>query len=165
VGGLHDCEVPPIERRQRRNPEALGRSHDRGVDRPQRQVAVPPNELADAQPVAGAHGLHRERAAGDVAEKPDFRLRTDAGRQQIRDLGDRQDGDDQRPRMRLEQLTTGVVMAVVGIDVSVERSGVDEERYRPASLARISSIRTEMSSRPLAPAAAAPNFRLGPVRK
>jgi hypothetical protein len=157
--------VPTIERRQRRNPEALGRSHDRGVDRSQGQVAVLPDELADSQPIAGAHRLYREGAAGDIAEKPDFRLRTDASRQQIRDLGDRQDRDDERARMRLEQPTTGVVMAVVGIDVSVERSRVDEERYRPASLAKISSIRTEMSSRPLAPAPAAANFRLGPIRK
>jgi len=165
VSGLHDCEVPTVERRQCRNPEALGRSHDRGVDRSQGQVAVLPDELADSQPVAGAHRLHRERAAGDIAEKPDFRLRTDASRQQIRNLSDRQDGDDQRAWMRLEQPTTRVVMAVVGIDVSVERSRVDEERYRRASLARISSIRTEMSSRPLAPAPAAPSFRLGPIRK
>jgi hypothetical protein len=165
VGGLHDCEVPTIERRHRQNPEALGRSHDRGVDRSQGQIAVLPDELADSQPVAGAHRLYREGAPGDIAEKPDFRVRTDASRQQIRDLGDRQDGDDQRARMRLEEPTTGVVMAVVGIDVSVERSGVNEERYRPASLARISSIRMEMSSWPLAPAAAAPNLRLGPIRK
>ncbi len=47
------------------------------------------------------------------------------------------------------------VVAVVGIDVGVERSRVDEEGYRATSAARISSMRSEMSSRPLRPAPAA----------
>ncbi len=47
------------------------------------------------------------------------------------------------------------VMAVVGIDVGIERSRVDEEGYRVTPAARISSIRSEMSSRPLRPAPAA----------
>jgi hypothetical protein len=118
---LYDCEVPAIERRKRRDPKTLGCSDDGGVDGSKRQVAVLPDELADAQPVAGVYGLEGECAARDIANEPDLSLRADAARKQIRDLRDRQDGDDQRPRMRLEQLTTRVMMSVVGVDVSVER--------------------------------------------
>jgi hypothetical protein len=52
------------------------------------------------------------------------------------------------------------VVAVVAIDVRVERAGVDDQRDEPASLARISSMRSEMSVRPLAPAPAARRRRL-----
>jgi len=37
--------------------------------------------------------------------------------------------DDQRPGMRFQQLQTRCVVAVVGVDVGVERAGVDQERY------------------------------------
>ncbi len=54
-----------------------------------------------------------------------------------------------------QQLERFGMMAVVGIDVGIQRSRVDEESYRVTSAARISSIRLEMSSRPLRPAPAA----------
>jgi hypothetical protein len=121
MAGSYDCEVPAIERRKPRDPKALGCSDDGGVHRSKRQVAVLPDELADAQPVARMYGLDGKRAARDIANEPDLSLLADAARKQVRDLRDRQGGHDQRPRMRLEQLTTRVVMSVVGVDVSVER--------------------------------------------
>jgi len=60
-----------------------------------------------------------------------------------------------------QQFECGAVIAVVGVDVGVERAGVDEEGYGVTSAARISSMRSEMSSRPLRPAAAR-NRRGGP---
>jgi len=51
------------------------------------------------------------------------------------------------------------MVTVVGVDVGIQRSGVDQESYRSTSAARISSIRSEMSSRPLRPAPAAANLR------
>jgi len=53
-----------------------------------------------------------------------------------------------------------MVVSIVGVDVGVERPGInDEGTYRTASAARISSIRSEISDRPLRPAAAAPKVR------
>jgi hypothetical protein len=51
--------------------------------------------------------------------------------------------------MRLEQSQARLVVTVVGIDVGVQRTGVDDDGYRAASARRISSMRSEMSSRPL----------------
>lgn len=55
-------------------------------------------------------------------------------------------------------------MAVVGIDVGIERSRINQKGYGATSAARISSMRSEMSSRPLRPAAAAPRCRWRPPR-
>ena len=57
--------------------------------------------------------------------------------------------------MLQQQVERFDVVPVVGINVGVERPCVDEEGYRVTSAARISSIRLEMSSRPLRPAPAA----------
>jgi len=61
--------------------------------------------------------------------------------------------------MRFEQVEARGVMLVVAIDVCVERAGIDDQSDEPTSLARISSIRSEMSERPLAPAPAARSRR------
>lgn len=65
--------------------------------------------------------------------------------------------------MCLEELKAGAVVSIVSINVRVERPGVDDQRDEPNSAARISSIRSEMSVRPLAPAPAA-RRRLRPLR-
>ena len=57
--------------------------------------------------------------------------------------------------MGQEEFKRLVMVSVVGVDVGVERPGVDQDRYFATSAARISSIRSEMSSRPLRPAPAA----------
>jgi len=51
--------------------------------------------------------------------------------------------------MGLEQFKAGGVMGVVGVDVRIERPGVDKQRYGEASARRISSIRAETSLWPL----------------
>lgn len=56
------------------------------------------------------------------------------------------------------------MMSVVGVDVGVERPGVYQDRYLVTSAARSSSIRSEMSSRPLRPAPAARSRRSRPPR-
>lgn len=43
--------------------------------------------------------------------------------------------------MRLQQGEAGRVVAVVLVDVGVQRSGIDEKSYRAASRRRISSMR------------------------
>jgi hypothetical protein len=47
--------------------------------------------------------------------------------------------------MGLEQFEALGVVVVVGIDVGVQRPGVDEDGYRVTSSRRISSMRTETS--------------------
>ena len=47
-------------------------------------------------------------------------------------------------------------MTVIGVDVGIERPGIDHYRYGRTSAARISSIRSEMSCRPLLPCPGSP---------
>ena len=62
--------------------------------------------------------------------------------------------------MRFEQVEADRVVTVIAIDVRVQRAGVDDQCDGPTSLARISSMRSEMSVLPLAPAPAAMSRRL-----
>ena len=57
--------------------------------------------------------------------------------------------------MDSQQIEAGSVVAVVGVYVGVERAGIDDQSDGDASWVRISSIRSDMSRRPLRPAAAA----------
>jgi hypothetical protein len=90
--------------------------------------------------------LDGKSTARQIADETQLGLGPQPARQEIDDLGDRQNGNDQRARVRLEQLTAGLVVPVVGVDVRIERTGVDDEGYRPTSRARISSIRSETSA-------------------
>ncbi len=65
--------------------------------------------------------------------------------------------------MGLEKFEARLVVSIVSIDVGEQRPGVDDQSDEPNSAARISSIRSEISVRPLAPAPAA-RSRLRPVR-
>jgi hypothetical protein len=47
--------------------------------------------------------------------------------------------------MLQQELERFGVVPVVGIDVGIQRPGVDDEGYRVTSAARISSMRSEMS--------------------
>ncbi len=54
------------------------------------------------------------------------------------------------------------MVAVVCVDVGVQGPSVDQQRYDRTSARRMSSIRSEMSDRPLAPAPAAISRRRSP---
>lgn len=56
------------------------------------------------------------------------------------------------------------MVSVVRVQVGVERTAVDNDGYDDTSSARICSIRSETSSRPLLPEAAPPKERLPPPR-
>ncbi len=83
-----------------------------------------------------------------------FRISAEPLSHQIGHLRDDQRRNDQRTRMRLKQFKARLVMAIIAIDIGVQRTGVDDQGDDPTSPARISSIRSEMSDRPLAPAPA-----------
>ena len=70
-------------------------------------------------------------------------------------LGDDEHGDDERAWVSLQQTEAFIMVTVVGVDVGIERAGVDQEGYRFTSARRISSIRSETSGVPLRPTPAA----------
>jgi hypothetical protein len=159
VHGANGAKVATVQGRNGPDLETLGSGDHGGVDGAERKIAVAQDELGDAEPVGGSDRLHGDRAGGEVAEKAYLRLGAEPAAEQTGDLGDGQNRSDQRARVRLQEVPALVVKVVVGVDVGVERPRVDEDCYERASSARICSIRTEMSFRPLAPAAAARSFR------
>lgn len=160
VPGADRGEMAAVDRGDLGDVEPLGGGDHGRVDGSESEVAVGGDELGDPEPVACRHRLDRERAGSEVPQEPDLGLGAEPGGEQVRDLGDEEDWDDERPRMCLEQVERCLVVRVVAVDVRVERPGVDEQRrYRRTSAARISSMRSETSCRPLRPALAAPSGR------
>lgn len=118
------------------------------------------DQFRDPQPVHDRHWFHDEGTGGQVAEETNLRLGPQSGGEQVDDLRDDQGRDHERTGVGLQQLEARGVVSVVGVDVCVQRAGVDGEGgYRLTSAARISSIRSDTSWRPLRPAAAAPRRR------
>lgn len=163
VLGPHDGEMTAVDSGDLDNPQSFGRCDDRCVDSSQWQVPVAGNQFGDAEPVGCCHGFDGERAHCQVAEEAHLGSGAQAGAEQVDHFGDDEGRDDQRTRMGLQEIQRCLVVSIVSIDVGVQRSGVDEQRgYGATSAAKISSIRSEMSLRPLRPAPAAPKVRRPP---
>lgn len=142
---------------------AFGGCDDRSVDCPEGEVVVGGYELGDPQRVRGVDRLDDEVAGGQVAQEAHLGLPAEATGEEVGDLRDDECGNDQRPRVRFQQLQSGRVVGIVGVYVGVERAGVDDQRDEAISELIISSTRSEMSLAPLRPAAAPPRRRLRPV--
>jgi len=101
---------------------------------------------------------------GHFAHLEPLRDSDEAGSQQVRRLGDDQLRHYERARVRLQEIEALGVVSVVRVHIGVQRPGVDDQGDPATSAARISSIRSEISERPLRPAAAASRRRRPPVR-
>lgn len=99
-------------------------------------------------------------ARREIAEKSNFGIGAQPSADEIGDFGDDERRDDERTWVSFEQVQASGVVSVVAIDIGVERTGIDDQSDCWTSLARISSMRSEMSSRPLAPAPPARSRRL-----
>lgn len=148
-----------VEGRHLRDPEAFGGGDDGAVDGPEREIAVAGDQLGDPQPVSVRHGFDDRITGCQVTQKPDLGADPEPRADQVRHFRDDQRRNHQRLGVALQEFQGGPVVAVVGVDVGVQRSGVDEESYGDTSAASISLMRSEMSSRPLRPAPAACNRR------
>ena len=123
--GPDDCEVATVEGSDLGDPQPLASHHDGGIDRPQGQVVVGPHELGDAQPIARLHRLDGECPSREIPQKADFRRSAESRRYEVDDLGDHQMRDDQGPGMGFQQLQAGCVVPIIGVDVGIERAGVN----------------------------------------
>ncbi len=127
--GPDDREVATVQGCDFPDPQPFCSDHDGCVDRPEWQVAVDPHKLGDSQPVARLYRLDGERPTREIPQKAHLRLGAQSRRYRVDDLSDHQMWDDQRPGMRFEQFQARRVVAIVGVDVGVERASVDQERY------------------------------------
>ncbi len=101
-----------------------------------------------------------EVACCEIAEESNFGLGTQASADEVGDFGDNESGDYEGSGVSLEQFEASGVVPVVAIDIGIQRAGIDDQSDDCTSLARISSMRSEMSSQPLAPAPPASSRRL-----
>ncbi len=152
MSGPNDAEVPAVQRRNLTNTESLRGGNDRGVGRSDGQIAVGDHQLRDPQPVGGRDRLSDKVPGSQVAQKPSLGFDAESRGDQVVSLGHNENGDDQRPWMCLQQLEARFVVAIIRIDVCVQRSSVHQNRYRDTSALRISSMCSEMSVCPLWPA-------------
>jgi hypothetical protein len=157
---MDDGEAPSIDGRDVIGLEPLGGSDDRGVHCAERQVAVLRHEFGDAHPVGRRDWFNDQIASGEITQETHLGVDAESRAEQVGHLGDHEGGHDQGPRVRFEQIEACGVVAVVSVDVGVQRAGVDDQCDEPTSLASISSMRSEMSARPLAPAPEARSRRL-----
>ncbi len=82
--------------------QPFGGDDDRGVDGAQREVVVAGDELGDPQRIGGVDRLNDELARGEVAEEAHLGLPTQAGVEQVGDLGDDKCRDDQGTWVRFQ---------------------------------------------------------------
>lgn len=122
----HDGEVPAVKGRDLIRIQAFCGRHDRGIDGSEWEIAITRDELCDAQPVSGRNRLDAERASGEIAKEADLGLRTKSCTEQVSDLGHHKHGDEERTGMVLEKVQRRDVIAVIGVDVGIQRTGVDE---------------------------------------
>lgn len=144
-----------IERGDLGDTKPLGRSYHRRVGSSEGKVAIRSDKLCNSQPVTRNDWFGDEIALCKVCEESDLGFDPQAGTQQVRHFRNDERRHEQRTGMCFEKFETFLVMTVVSIDVGEERPGIDDQRDEPNSAARISSMRSEMSERPLDPAPAA----------
>jgi hypothetical protein len=147
--GPDDSEVPVVEGGDVDDPAAFGSGDDGRVNAAERQVVVLGHKLGDSDQVGGVDGFKREVARCEVAKEPDFGLPAKSRGEQVDNFGDDEHRYEKRTGIGLQQLPAGRMMGIVAVDVRVERARVDDQRDWWVSAAMISSIRSEMSVRPL----------------
>lgn len=140
-----------VKRDDRHQLQPLGGCDHRRVDGSEGKVAIAPDELGDPQPVSGVNPLDEKLTRCERAEEAGLCLCAQACLEQVRNLRDDENRDEEGTMRRLERFHALPMVVVVRVRGGVERPGVDEDRYGPASSLRISSIRSEMSPRPLRP--------------
>jgi len=156
-----DREMSPVECGDRSLVESFGGSYYGCVDRPQWQIAVLMDELGDAEPVGRSDRFDSQVAACEVAQEANLGVGAEPSPDEIDDLGDHQRRYNEWLGVVEKECEAGFMMAIVGVDIGVKRASIDYECDCETSLARISSMRSEMSERPLRPAPAAPSLRRG----
>jgi hypothetical protein len=160
VHGTDNRKVPMIQRCDLRQSKPFGCSGHRCVDGAEGKVSIAPNKLRDPDPVGGKNRFCDEVPECEITEELDLGTCPETGRDEVSNFCHDERRDEEGPRVGLQELPTRGMVAIVGVDVGEQWARVDEEGYAPTSARRISSILSEMSSRPLCPAPVARRRRV-----
>jgi len=87
-------EVTAIQSGDDLDPESFGKCYDGCVNRPERQIVIAGDELRDPHPIARENRRSREISGGEIAEEAHFCFPSEAGFDEVRDLGDDELGDE-----------------------------------------------------------------------
>ncbi len=158
--GPHDGEVSSVQCGYVGDAKSFCCCDDRSVGGAEGKVSVLGHEFSNPHPVACVDVFGEKVACCQITQEPDLGIWSEARPDEVSDFGDDQRRDDEGAWVGFKQIQASGVVAVVAVDVGVERAGVNDQRDDCTSAARISSMRSEISSRPLAPAAAARRRRL-----
>jgi len=124
--GPNHGEVAPIQRGDGTDAQSLGEGYHGCVDGPEREIVIAAHELGNPHPIAGKHWLREEIARGEIAKEAHLRPPSQACFDEIDDFGDDKLRHQQRAGVGFEKPQTRFVVIVVLVDVSVQRSGIDD---------------------------------------
>jgi hypothetical protein len=124
----NDCEVAAVQGRDGTDTKPFGERDYRCIDCPEGKIVIPTDQLRDAHPVAGEHRLCEKISRREISEEANLCLPTKPCFDEIRDFGNDQLRNQQRTGMRLEKTQTLFMIAVILVDVGVERPGIDDQR-------------------------------------
>ena len=124
--------MSPVQGRDGVGPKSLGDGDHTCVHRPKWQIAIPPDELGNPQPITGKHRLGAEIPAREIAQESHLGLTTEARCHQVSNLGDNQLRNYKWSWMYLQQVQALRMMPILRIDVRVQWPGINDQRYRGA---------------------------------
>jgi hypothetical protein len=122
-----------VERRDLNDSVPLSGSNNGRIDATERQVVVLGNQLRNPDQIGSMDRLDCDAAGGEVSEEPDFRLPAQSCGEQVYDLSNDKTRDQQGAGIRLEKFQTARMMSIVGVDVGVQGTRVDDQRDCVAS--------------------------------
>ena len=158
--GAHDDEVSSVECGYLSDAKSFCCCDHRSDGGAEGKVSVLGHEFSNPHPVACVDVFGKKVACCQVTQESDLGTSAEASADEVGHFGDDQRRDDEGSWVGFKQIEASGVVAVIAVDVGVERAGVDDQSDGCTSAARICSMRSEMSSRPLAPAPAARSRRL-----
>ena len=116
--------MAPVEGHDQIRVEPIREDHDRGVDSPQWEVAVPFHELGNDRPVVGERSFNAE-----VPQAPDergFDARPETISREVADLGDDEAGDDEVQIPTLQHPGTASMVRIPPVDRGEQRARVND---------------------------------------
>ena len=155
-------EAPAVESGNDPCAETFGRGYHRRIHGTEGKVVVCGDQFRDADPVSRENRFREQVAGCQISEEADLRGPSEPRLEEVSDLRHDELGHDEGTFVRLQERQADLVIAIVLVDVCVERPGIDDQRDRRASRRRISSMRRAVSRRPLRPAFAAIRRRRPP---
>lgn len=128
-------EAALVERDEPPGPVPVSEHDERGVGQAKLELAVPAGHVASEPELVAAQAFRREGADGEIVEKRQFHVDTEACEDQIVSFGRGDLRRHERAPLGPEKLDDGPVIGIVAIRLGVHSTGVDDQRHESAGAA------------------------------